>query len=188
LAPRQHQLGCANGIDKLFAKELVATNVTADTGTFNKLCVSDSNGTSCYTRSQLDAAVAASAAAGAQNAGTGAPTAMPGAAATATSGPPIITINGNNPTTVSVGATYQDLGALITASQQDFNLGIQLHVDGTPTNAVSLDTTKPGTHKVDYVITDREGRTATSSCTVIVSAPTNDNTPATTTAATSSAQ
>jgi hypothetical protein len=95
---------------------------------------------------------------------------MPGAAVTATSGPSIITINGDNPATVNVGATYADLGAQIAAPQQDLNLGIHLYVDGTPASAVQLDTSKPTTHKIDYVVTDREGLTAISTRTVIVSA------------------
>jgi hypothetical protein len=61
------------------------------------------------------AMVAASAAAGTPSGlSQGALTAMPGAASTATSGPPIIiALNGDNRATIPVGATYADLGALI---------------------------------------------------------------------------
>jgi hypothetical protein len=93
---------------------------------------------------------------------------MPGAAVTATSGPRIIALNGDNPAAIPVGTTYADLGARITASQHDLNLGIHLYVDGTPESAVQVDTTKPGTHTVDYVVTDQRGLTATSTRTVIV--------------------
>jgi hypothetical protein len=74
-----------------------------------------------------NAMLAASAAAGAHNAETGAPTTMPGAAVTATSGPPIITISGDNPATVTFGAIYADLGASITALQQELKLGLPLY-------------------------------------------------------------
>src|SRR2546423_9030647 len=43
----------ANGIGQFFA----------DVGNFHKICVTDGGGTSCYARSQLDAAVAAAGAA-----------------------------------------------------------------------------------------------------------------------------
>src|SRR4051795_2707841 len=66
-------LGSAeNGIGQFFA----------DVGNFHKISVSDSTGTSCYTRSQLDAVVAAAGAATApfgENAG--APAAPPASAA-----------------------------------------------------------------------------------------------------------
>ena len=39
-----------------------------------------------------------------------------------TSGPPIITINGDNPATIQVGDTYADLGATITGPQSDRKL------------------------------------------------------------------
>jgi hypothetical protein len=68
----------ANGIDKIFAKELDAKNifadrVTANAGSFGsltasstitgqELCVADANGKTCVTRAQLDAMLAAAAA------------------------------------------------------------------------------------------------------------------------------
>jgi acyl-CoA reductase-like NAD-dependent aldehyde dehydrogenase len=66
------------------------------------------------------------AAAGTPGAGLphGAPTAMPKVAVTATSRPPIITINGDNPATVAIGSTYADLGARITAPAADGTLGL----------------------------------------------------------------
>jgi hypothetical protein len=48
-----------------------------------------------------------------------------------------------------------------------------------PADAVQLDTTKAGEHKVDYVATDQAGNKASASRTVIVTAPANDNAPAT---------
>jgi hypothetical protein len=50
-----------------------------------------------------------------------------GPSAEASSGPPIIAINGDNPANVSVGLTYADIGATITGPQADLNLGIHLY-------------------------------------------------------------
>src|SRR5207247_9843635 len=43
-------------------------------------------------------------------------------------------------------------------------------VSATPTDAVQLDTTKAGEHKIDYVVTDQAGNKASASRTIIVSA------------------
>jgi hypothetical protein len=59
------------------------------------------------------------------------------------SGPPIITKKGDNPARVYLGATSQDLGAQITAPQQDLNLGLITLVDGATTTQIMLDTAKP---------------------------------------------
>jgi hypothetical protein len=74
-----------------------------------------------------------------------------------------------------VGATYADLGALITGPQSDLNLGIHTFVDGIATDPVVIETTSSGTHSIDYVVTDQNGLTATTTRTVIVSVPANDN-------------
>ncbi len=108
---------------------------------------------------------------------------------------PVIHINGNNPATVSVGDIYADLGAVITSPQADQNLGIHTFVDGIATDAVIVDTSTPGNHSIDYVVTGISGLTSTSTRTVVVSVPqpANDNLPfpvlsATGTDATSTAQ
>jgi hypothetical protein len=36
-------------------------------------------------------------------------------------GPPVISVNGNNPATISVGSSYSDLGASITGPAGDLN-------------------------------------------------------------------
>ena len=93
----------------------------------------------------------------------------------ATDTPPIIQINGDNPAIVQVGATYKDLGATITGPQQDLNLGITTYVNGTEMSPVQIDTTQAATDTIDYVATDQNGLTSTSTRTVIVEAPANDN-------------
>jgi hypothetical protein len=69
------------------------------------------------------------------------------------------------------------LGAQIVSPAADVNLGIHAFVDGLATDPVAIDTTIPGTHSIDYVATGHFGFTATSTRTVIVSAPANDNAP-----------
>ncbi len=105
--------------------------------------------------------------------------------------PPIITINGNNPAIVQIGATYNDLGATITGPQADLNLGIKTFLDGALVNSIALDTSAAATDTIDYVATDQNGLTSTSTRTVIMQAandsqasstPVNDNAVATTTA------
>ena len=104
----------------------------------------------------------------AQGAPTGSPTG-------ATSGPPITTISGANPAHLNVGDSYADLGATITAPQSDLNLGIHTFVDGIASDPVVIDTAAAGTHSIDYVVTGISGLTSTTTRTVIVSAPANDN-------------
>jgi surface protein with Ig-like domain len=94
---------------------------------------------------------------------------------------PTIPINGANPGQINVGDTYADLGATITGPQTDLNLGIHLYIDGRAVDAVQLDTTNSAIHQVDYVVTDENGLTSTTTRTVIVSAvAANDNSPAAT--------
>jgi hypothetical protein len=45
------------------------------------------------------------------------------------------------------------------------------------TDAVQLNTSKPGTHKADYVVTDRSGLTTTSTRTAIVNAQGSERQP-----------
>jgi len=90
-----------------------------------------------------------------------------------TSAAPVITINGNNPAEVDVGASYVDLGASVT-DDKDPNLGIRAFVNGALVGEmgnISLDTSTTTTHAIDYVATDNDGNTATSTRTVIVGEP-----------------
>ena len=89
----------------------------------------------------------------------------------ATDAPPVIQINGDNPAIIQVGATYNDLGATITGPQQDLNLGIQTFVNGVAISPVQIDTTEPATDTIDYVATDQNGLTSTSTRTIFIEAP-----------------
>ena len=146
-------LGSAtNGLTDLFAKR----------GHFDELCMKDANGETCLTRSQVDAVFSASAVAG-----TEAPSGSP----IAVDGPPIIAINGNATSTISVGDQYADLGATITGPKADLNLGVVTLLDGATTTSIQLDTSVPGTHKIEYTVTDAVGLAATATRIVVVSAP-----------------
>jgi hypothetical protein len=176
-----------NGIENLFAKNIYATNTTSDLITATKeLCV----GSTCVTPTQFQAMVAAAGQTGSatgQAVGTGGPQAPP-AGATATDTPPIIQINGENPATINVGDTYNDLGATITGPQADLNLGLTTYLNGTLTDPLIIDTSQPATDTIDYVATDGAGNTSTSTRTVLIqaasSAATSAAAEATTTTAT----
>jgi hypothetical protein len=84
-----------------------------------------------------------------------------------------ITILGNNPAHISVGDSYNDLGAMISAGSPsaDLNLGITVNVDGGATTTpadIAIDTTAPGTHIITYSVTDSTGVTASAVRTVVV--------------------
>jgi len=83
---------------------------------------------------------------------------------------PVITIQGNNPANISIGAVYSDLGATVTDNVND-NLGITTYLDGILTPQISLNTASSTTYTIEYVATDQAGNTATSTRTVIVGDP-----------------
>jgi hypothetical protein len=99
-----------------FADGFTTKQLTFNRATGQQLCLTDANGTSCYTRAELDAAIATV---------SGLPTTSPSPATNTTDTSPIIAINGDNPAIVQVGASYSDLGATITGPQADLNLGIK---------------------------------------------------------------
>jgi hypothetical protein len=76
-----------------------------------------------------------------------------------------------NSAAVSVGETYNDLGATITGPQADLNLGVKYFLNGTLASDIVLDTSAVVTDTIDYVATDPTGLSATSTRTIIVSAP-----------------
>jgi hypothetical protein len=71
---------------------------------------------------------------------------------------------------VPVRATYQDLGATITAPDADKNLGIKTFLNGKLVSDIAIDTSAAATDTIDYVATDPIGATATSTRAVIVGA------------------
>jgi len=185
-----------NGIQNLFAA----------VGNFGKvntqeLCTTRSDGTQvCITNDQLAGLLSQAAAANPSTSVTssGAPQASnsgsssanqvtnSGSSGNANSTSPIISINGANPATITVGSTYADLGATITAPLADLNLGLTVVVDNATSTdgTVQIDTSITGTHTILYSVTDPSGLTGSAFRTVIVSPaqqtppPANDNTTA----------
>jgi hypothetical protein len=160
-------------------------NFFAENGHFsNEVCIGKSGGgEACVTGDQLAALLSAanatatpeSVASGAdsnpspgssESASSTVPNSSPDADATDT--PPEIQINGDNPAIIQVGATYNDLGATITGPQADLNLGIQTYLNGSPMSPIQIDTSEAATDTIDYVVTDQNGLTSTSTRTVII--------------------
>jgi hypothetical protein len=155
----------SNGIDQFFAN--VGNFHTVNT---NQLCV----GSTCVTPAQFQSMLAAAN----QSASSQTPpssSSSDGAAASSSADssatPPVLQVNGDNPAVIQVGATYTDLGATIEGPQADLNLGITTYVNGTEVNPVQLDTSTATTDTIDYVATDQNGLTATTTRTVVVVAP-----------------
>jgi hypothetical protein len=156
-----------------FAQSFVSNTITAN----NELCV----GSTCVTPAQFQAMVAAYDASQSSGQGSGSSSTSDnnGDASTTPDSPPVIQINGDNPAIVQVGATYNDLGATITGPQADLNLGITTYLNGTLTSNIVIDTTQAATDTIDYVATDQNGLTSTSTRTAIIEAnpsiiPTDD--------------
>ncbi len=86
--------------------------------------------------------------------------------------PPIITINGDNPSIIHVGDSYADLGATISdtgpGQAGNTNLGLKTFLNGTLVSNIVLDTSQVATDTIDYVATDQNGLTSTSTRTVII--------------------
>jgi len=82
--------------------------------------------------------------------------------------PPTITVNGDNPAIIQVGDSYADLGATITGPTADLNLRLKTFLNGTLVSNIVVDTSQVATDTIDYVATDQNGFTATSTRTVII--------------------
>jgi hypothetical protein len=84
-----------------------------------------------------------------------------------TTTPPTITINGNNPATIHVGDTYNDLGATVK-DNAGHDLTVHTYVNGSLLEPVTLNTSSAVTDTIDYVATDTWGNTSTSTRQVLV--------------------
>jgi lysophospholipase L1-like esterase len=146
--------------DGFTTKQLTFVRGQGDEIDVQKLCI----GSTCVTEAQLRALLAAA---------NQSPVA-PSSTSEATGTSPIIAINGHNPAVVQVGASYSDLGAIITGPQADLNLGVRTFVNGLFVSNIQLDTSAVATDTIDYVVTDANGLTSTSTRTVIIEAA-NDN-------------
>ena len=153
----------ANGIESIFAKVGNFGKVNTD-----ELCV----GGTCVSSLQFQAMAAAAGQshAAANTSGSEEPPPMSSSPADATNTPPVIRINGNNPAHINIGDAYADLGATITGPEADLNLGIKTFLNGALVSDIVLDTSRAATDTIDYVVTDQNGLTSTSTRTVIVEA------------------
>jgi len=157
--------------DSFTTKQLTFVRATGDEIDVQKLCVTDGptdQSPVCVTKTQLAAVLASanqSPAGGSSASGNDTPT------STTPNTPPVIQINGDNPATVTIGATYADLGASITGPQADLNLGITTYVNGSEMNPVQIDTSAAATDTIGYVATDQNGLSATSTRIVVIEAP-----------------
>jgi hypothetical protein len=169
----------------------------------NELCAKKSNGAAvCVTSDQLAALLAGASGTNqspaAAQPGPNATSTLPGSVTqngAASTTAPTIAINGDNPAIIHVGDTYADLGATITGPQADLNLGIKTFLNGTLVSTIVLDTSSQATDTIEYVASDSEGVSATSTRTVIIdpvatlpTAPPSGGVAASSTEATSGAQ
>jgi hypothetical protein len=93
--------------------------------------------------------------------------------------PPVITVNGNNPAEIAVGAVYADLGAAVTDNVNS-NLGVKARVDNNNDNhndnsenwvevgGIHLNTASSTTYTIYYRATDQAGNVGTATRTVVV--------------------
>jgi hypothetical protein len=140
-----------------FAQSFVSDDITVN----NTLCIKKTDGTPiCITGDQLAALLAAQ---GQQETPSPFPTPV-----VATTTPPTITVNGNNPAYIHVGDAYSDLGAAITGPQADLNLGIKTFLNGALASNIIIDTSQVATDTIDYVVTDPSGLTSTSTRSIII--------------------
>lgn len=143
---RQWFADAGNGIGSVFADAFHARN---------EICVDDQ----CLDREDVRSLLALASGASASG----------GSVASVPTGAPMITVNGNNPAQVEIASGYVDLGAIVT-DDVDHNLGLELFVDGTPVEAVTIDTGAPATFTVTYRATDTDGHVTEAARTVIVGA------------------
>ena len=119
----------------------------------NQICVDDV----CINKDQLKALLTQTGGAGAGS-NENSPTISNG---------PSVTIQGNNPADIEMGAVYVDLGATVIDDEDD-NLGLRYFVNGVKVAEISVDTSTSTTHIIEYVATDSDGNTATSTREVVV--------------------
>jgi Chaperone of endosialidase/Domain of unknown function (DUF5011) len=157
-----------------FANSFTTNELTFNRATGQELCLQQSNGNPvCLTGDQLAALLsAAGASQTTESVSQGDPSNSLSTSSESVSSttPPVIQINGDNPAIVQVGETYNDLGATITGPQADLKLGVETYVNGVEMDPVQLDTSQVATDTIDYVATDQNGLTSTSTRTVIIEA------------------
>jgi hypothetical protein len=88
-------------------------------------------------------------------------------------GAPVLQILGKNPAYLTLGASYADLGAVVS-DNKDTNLGIKKFLnDKEVTTTIQIDTATTSEWRVRYEATDTDGNTSTATRRVIVYDPAN---------------
>ena len=150
--------------EKFTTKELTFVRAEGDYLTVRKLfCLDDV----CVTRNQFAAMLAAANQAASPSGPSG--QGSGNNSTTSSSTPPVITIAGNNPAHITVGTMYQDLGATAKDSE-GHDLGVKTFLNGVLVNEIVLDTSTTTTDTIDYVATDTNGLSSTSTRQVIIEA------------------
>jgi hypothetical protein len=166
-----------------FAQSFTSNTITAT----NELCVSNGSADEnpvCVTKAQLAALLASQGSGSNQSPSAAQPspaaaTSLPESVTqnSASSTPPTIIINGDNPAIITIGDSYADLGATVSDTGQgqagDTNLGLKYFLNGALVSNIIIDTSAAATDTIDYVATDNAGNTATSTRTVVVEAATS---------------
>lgn len=88
---------------------------------------------------------------------------------------PVLKVLGNNPAEIPVGSTYNDLGAVITSTPN--NYGVHVFLEGIEMQQISLDTTVAKDWEITYKVTDQAGNIGTATRTVRVFDPYASQTP-----------
>ena len=90
---------------------------------------------------------------------------------------PVITILGENPSQITVGTAYSDMGATVTDTDATVgtnnNLGLHFTVDGANLESVSIDTSTTTTHTIVYSAVDSSGNWGYATRTVKVISASN---------------
>ncbi len=157
----QDAVYAATGVfNKIFAKEVHT----------DKLCISDNTGETCVTKAQLDALLSGTST----------------MATTTTTTSLAVTLNGSNPTYLTVGSTYVEQGAVVSGGKDGTDpYNIYVNGSATATSSPWLDTSSPTTYILTYTTTDSAGTTVSDHRSVIVGNP--DGTVSTGTATTTTA-
>lgn len=126
---------------------IVTENLTAKNITTEEFCLSDEEGASCYTRAQLDAVLRE----GVVTLDTNDSELNSESISPSVS----IIIHGNNPAELEVGATYGDLGASASSTDQTLvSLGVRTYFNEAEDSTPYIDTTIPGEYQIIYRILD----------------------------------
>lgn len=80
---------------------------------------------------------------------------------------PTVSISGDNPAFITVGSTYNDLGAT-AQDNAGHDLTVHTFLNGSLLEPITIDTSSVATDTINYVATDTWGNTATGTRTVII--------------------